>query len=203
MTQTALPPSGPSSDAPPPLPSASGAPAAASPAGPAAPAAADAAVAPVPLPGGFSLGRGADGRLQLADAHGVLHGGVVPVRAFPLTAPDEGLSLVGAEGRELAWIDRLDDLPPAARALLDAALATRDFAPTILRLDAVSGFATPSTWTVLTDRGPTRLTLRAEDDIRRLQGNTLLILGEGGVQYRIADRFALDKASRRLLERFL
>ena len=35
------------------------------------------------------------------------------MRAFALTAPDEGLSLLGADGHELAWIDRLADLPPA------------------------------------------------------------------------------------------
>jgi hypothetical protein len=169
----------------------------------ATPASGDAAAAPVPIDGGLWLGRGPDGRLLLTDAEGAVHAGVVPVRAFPLAAPGEGLSLVGAEGRELAWIDRLDSLPPAARTLVEAALAPRDFAPTIVRLDAVSGFATPSVWSVETDRGPTRFTLRAEDDIRRLQGNTLLILGEGGLQFRIADRFALDKGSRRLLERFL
>jgi hypothetical protein len=167
------------------------------------PASGDAAMAPVPIDGGLALGRGPDGRLLLSDAQGTVHAGVLPVRAFPLAAPGEGLSLVGAEGRELAWIERLDSLPPAARALVETALAPRDFAPTITRLDAVSGFSTPSVWSVVTDRGPTRFTLRAEDDIRRLQGNTLLIVGEGGVQFRIADRFALDKGSRRLLERFL
>jgi hypothetical protein len=44
--------------------------------------------------------------------------------------------------------------------------------------------------------------LKAEEDIRRLPGGQLLIASATGVQF-VAERFALDKASRRLLERFL
>ena len=67
----------------------------------------------------------------------------------------------------------------------------------------MSSFGTPSTWTVETDRGNTSFVLKGEEDIRRLKGNALLIAASEGVQYRIADMTALDKASRRLLERFL
>ena len=46
--------------------------------------------------------------------------------------------------------------------------------------------------------------LKAEEDIRRLGGRTrLLITGSDGVQYRIPDTTVLDRASQRLLERFL
>ena len=31
------------------------------------------------------------------------------MRAFPLSAPDEGMSIVSADGHELAWIDRLGE----------------------------------------------------------------------------------------------
>ena len=48
----------------------------------------------------FQLERDAFGRLVLIDAQGERHAGVVPVRAFPLTAPSAGLSLVGSDGRE-------------------------------------------------------------------------------------------------------
>jgi hypothetical protein len=60
----------------------------------------------------FQLRRHPLGRLVLTDAAGVEHLGVTPVRAFPIAAPDEGLSLVGPEGHELAWVPRLADLPP-------------------------------------------------------------------------------------------
>jgi len=151
----------------------------------------------------FRLERDAFGRIALIDAQGVRHEGIVPVRAFPLTGPDGGLSLVGADGRERAWIERIDQLPPALRELLDADLAARDFAPTLTRLHAVSSFGVPSTWTVSTDRGDTRFVLKAEEDIRRLEGGALLIASAHGVQFRIPDVKTLDRPSRKLLERFL
>ena len=110
--------------------------------------------------GSFSLERNAHGRLVLVDPQGVRHDGVLPVRAFPLAAPDEGLSLVGGDGRELAWIDRLSALPAAQRALVEEELAGREFMPVIERLLSVSTFSTPSTWTVDTDRGATTLVLK-------------------------------------------
>lgn len=151
----------------------------------------------------FKLERDAFGHLVLIEAEGVRHVGVVPVRAFPLSAPDEGLSLVGSQGRELLWIDRLDDLPEPVRALLVDDLAAREFAPTLLKLHKVSSFGVPSTWTVSTDRGDAQFVLKAEEDIRRLEGGALLIASAHGVQFRIPDVKALDRASRKLLERFL
>ena len=157
---------------------------------------------PTPLP--FQLHRNAHGRLVLTLADGTEHAGVLPVRAFPLAAPDEGLSLVGAGGQELLWIERLADLPAQPRSLLQEELAAREFVPAIERIRSVSGFSTPSTWQIDTDRGPTQLVLKAEEDIRRLQGRTALLIADAdGVQYAVHDTHALDKESLRLLERFL
>ncbi len=152
---------------------------------------------------GFELSRDSHGRLVLALADGGVHIGVVPVRAFPLSDPDGALSLVGPDGRECAWIERLADLPADARTLLAEELARREFAPVIEALLEVSTFTTPSTWTVRTDRGTTTLVLKGEEDIRRLAGTALLVTDSHGVGYRIADARVLDKRSRRLLERFL
>jgi hypothetical protein len=151
----------------------------------------------------FQLDRDPFGRLVLTDAQGERHVGVTPVRAFPLSAAEHGVSLVGGEGRELVWIDDVAQLPPQARALLQEELAVRDFAPTLLRLHGVSSFGVPSTWTVSTDRGDTSFVLKAEEDIRRLEGGALLIASAHGVQFRIPDVKTLDRASRKLLERFL
>jgi hypothetical protein len=151
----------------------------------------------------FLLTRNAMGRLVYTDGAGRVHTGVVPVRAFPIAAPDDGLSLISAEGHELAWIDRLDDLGPAQRQLIEADLAAREFVPVIQRLVSVSTFSTPSTWEVETDRGATTFVLKVEEDIRRLGGGALLIGSAHGVQFLVRDMLALDRGSRRLLERFL
>lgn len=151
----------------------------------------------------FTLTRNAAGRLVLTDAQGVAHDGVVPVRAFPISAPTEGLSLLGEDGHELRWIERLSDLPDGARTLIEAELAVREFMPEIVRIKEVSSFATPSKWQVSTHRGDTELLLKAEDHIRRLPGNALLIADGHGVSFLVRDIEQLDKHSRRLLERFL
>ena len=151
----------------------------------------------------FSLQRDAHGLLVCTDAQGQRHEGVVPVRAFPLSAPDEGVSLVGSDGHELLWIDRLSQVPEPMATLIREELASRDFVPVIRALLEVSTFATPSTWTVETDRGTTSFILKTEDDIRRLPGSALLINSSHGVVWSIPDRMGLDKHSRKLLERFL
>lgn len=151
----------------------------------------------------WRLQRNPFGRLVLTDARGVAHSGVVPVRAFPIGAPDEGLSLVGGDGHELVWVDRLSALPADLRQLLDEELTQREFTPVIQRIESVSTFSTPSTWQVDTDRGRTDFVLRSEDDIRRLEGQALLIMASHGVSFAVRDRLALDAHSRRLLDRFL
>ncbi len=147
--------------------------------------------------------RDSAGRLVHVAIDGTRSVGLVPVRAHPLSAPDDGISIVDTRGHEVLWLERLDSLGAAARALVEEDLRQREFRPVITRIAAVSTFATPSTWTVDTDRGAAAFTLKAEEDIRRLQGSRLLITSEDGVCWEIADRFALDRASRKLLERFL
>ncbi len=151
----------------------------------------------------FQLSRNAFGRLVLTDAQGQSHVGVTPVRAFPLSAPGQGLSLVGPDGHELVWLDDLEALPAASRRLVQEDLAVREFTPQIERLVSVSSFSTPSSWRVRTDRGELNFVLKAEEDIRRLPGGALLIASAEGLQLAVRDRFALDRASRKLLDRFL
>ncbi|UDF37145.1 UNVERIFIED_ORG: DUF1854 domain-containing protein [Shinella sp. XGS7] len=150
-----------------------------------------------------SLLRNAFGRLVLVDLEGREHEGVTPVRAHPISAPDEGISLVGVDGHELVWIARLSDLPPVDRELLEGEFAVREFMPQVRAILAVSTFSTPSQWTVDTERGAARFILKSEEDIRRLGEGRLLITSSHGLQFIVPDRFALDRASKRILERFL
>ena len=151
----------------------------------------------------MKLERNAFGKLRLTTADGTAHEGVVPVRAYPISAPGGQVSLMGPDGHELAWIERLNDLPPEARALVEDELARREFTPEIRRLLSVSSFATPSTWQVETDRGPATLVLKGEEDIRRMGHGVLLIADTHGVNFMIRRLADLDRHSRRLLDRFL
>jgi len=151
----------------------------------------------------FRLRHNALGRLVFINADGVEHEGAIPVRAFPIGAPDEGIALVSADGHELAWIEQWSDLTPELRAMIEAELATREFMPQISRIVGVSSFATPTVWEVETNRGNTSFTLKAEEDIRRLPQSALLISDSHGIQFLVRDTKALDKHSRKILDRFL
>jgi hypothetical protein len=150
------------------------------------------------------LQRNAHGRLELTLPGGTVHAGVIPVRAFPIAAPDEGLSLIGVEGSELLWVPRLSEAPAAFRELIEEELQVREFVPVIEQIESVSGFSTPCVWDVRTNRGPAQLQLKAEEDIRRLENRSHLLIASGdGVQFRVSNVADLDRHSRKLLERFL
>jgi hypothetical protein len=151
----------------------------------------------------FRLSRNAFGRLVFTDTDGTVSEGVVPVRAFPISAADEGVALISTDGREVAWLDRVGDLPDDRRSLVEAELAIREFMPEIKRIASVSSYATPSTWRVDTDRGETCLVLKGEEDIRRLGRTALLIADANGIQFLVRDIQSLDRASRKMLDRFL
>lgn len=151
----------------------------------------------------FQLERDSYGRLVLTAENGERHEGVTPVRAFPIAAPDEGISLVNFEGHEVGWAERIADLPAGVRGLIEEELASREFVPEIERIASVSSFACPSVWQVQTNRGTAELTLKGEEDIRRLSRTRLLIADSHGIQFLVRDLNELDRHSRKLLDRFL
>jgi hypothetical protein len=155
------------------------------------------------MTGDLQLHRNAFGQLVFTGTDGIDHVDVEPVRAFPITSPGVGIALMTRDGKEVAWIPGLDGLPEPARRLIEEELHGREFIPVIQRVCSVSGFATPCTWCVETDRGATTLVLNAEEDIRRLAPPTLLIMDSRGIQFLIRNPLGLDAASRRILDRFL
>lgn len=151
----------------------------------------------------FQLQRNPFGQLVLITANGESHAGVEPSRAFPITSPRENISILSHDGHELAWIPKLDELPTDIRHWIEEALESREFMPEIHRVSSVSGYATPCTWQIETDRGSTSLILNSEEDIRRLTAPALLVVDSRGIQFLIRDRSSLDVTSRRILDRFL
>lgn len=143
------------------------------------------------------------GRLVLLDEQGQQHVGVVPVCAFPISAPEAGIALMASDGRELLWIDNLANYPATMQNIIQQELAQREFMPEIKRIVRAASFAVPSAWQVETDRGDYSLLLKSEDDIRRLSKQSLLIADSNGIHFLIRDLTTLDKESRRILDRFL
>ena len=151
----------------------------------------------------FQLVRDAFGRLVLTNAEGEVFEGVVPVRAYPIQAPQEGIALVATDGHEVGWLDRLANAPEPVQALIQEALNTREFMPEILDIVSVTSFSSPCTWSVKTDRGDTRFVLRGNEDIRRVGPTVLLVTDSHGIQFKIRDLALLSKESRRIMDRFL
>lgn len=152
----------------------------------------------------FELSLDAFGKLVLVLADGRRVEGVMPVRSYPIQAPEHGIGIVDADGHEVAWIPALPDLPSDQQQLIRDALRAREFMPVIEAIDSVTSFSTPCTWHVRTDRGHTQFVLRGEEDIRRLGGGSgLLITDSHGIQFYVRDQAALDRDSRKLLDRFL
>jgi hypothetical protein len=150
----------------------------------------------------FKLSRNSFGHLSLINDLGT-YIDVVPVRAFPISGPQQSIAIVDREGHELVWIDSLDQVSEENQFLINEELAAREFIPVLTKINDVSTFATPSTWQVETNRGATQFILRGEDDIRRINKTMFLVSDNHGVQYLIQDIQSLDKHSKRLLDRFL
>ena len=152
---------------------------------------------------GLHLSYDALGRLVLELPDGGRYVGVVPVRCFPFTAPEERVCFCDEQGKEVYALAHLDDLPPDQRQQLVHDLESREFLPVIRRIYSVSLGANPTLWLVDTDRGEIRFTLPSEDNIRRLGDHGALIADTYGVRYRILDLRVLDKHSRKILSRYL
>jgi hypothetical protein len=152
----------------------------------------------------FTLERNPFGKLVLVIESGETFEGVVPVRAFPIQSPEEGISLVNTDGHEVAWVDALSAVAQPAQGLIREELSAREFMPVVAKILSVSSFSTPCTWTVQTDRGDTEFVLRGDEDIRRIgKDNALLIADSHGIQYLVRDQFALDLHSKKILDRFM
>lgn len=161
-------------------------------------------ITPTGTAAGWRLERSAFGQLHIVLGDGSRHEGVVPVRAFPIQSPEVGIAIVSQDGKEVAWVDNLADLQQPEQSLVREELAGREFMPVIERIDSVTSFSTPCTWTVQTDRGTTSFVLRGDEDIRRLgTEGTLLIADSHSIQYLVRDQYALDATSKRILDRFM
>ena len=151
----------------------------------------------------FALSKNTFGQLCLRTEDGQLHEQVLPVKAFPISLPEECIAIVDRDGHELIWLDNLNQVSAENQSIIKEELTNREFMPVLTKITEVSSFATPSTWTVETSRGATQFVLKGEEDIRRISKDTYLISDNHGVQYLIENIQSLDKHSRRLLDRFL
>jgi hypothetical protein len=105
-------------------------------------------------------------------------------------------------GEEVFLLERLEDLAEETRKLLLEDLKRREFLPRINKILTIEPSSEPSLWVVETDKGRIEFVLSTEDDVRQLDGKTMLIADSKGMRYVIRDVDKLDKKSRKAIRRF-
>jgi hypothetical protein len=152
----------------------------------------------------FTLQRDVWGQLVLTYTDGRRLQGVEVARAFPISAPEEYVSISDADGHEIMCIEDPSTLPSPVLAVVEEELSLREFVPVVVKLNEVFAETDPSEWQVLTDRGPTTFLMDDSDnDVRRLGPHRILLIDTHGIRYLIPDTRRLDGASRRILDRYL
>ena len=150
----------------------------------------------------IALHRDATGHLVVTGSDGSSHVRVTPVRTFPISDPERWIALINEDGKEIATIADLADLPAETADLVRQELAEREFLPRIERIVHVKTNKEPHEWDVITDRGPVQFLLR-DEDIRRLGPTRAILVDMHGVRYYIDDSRQLDAKSRRILTQYL
>ncbi len=131
---------------------------------------------------------------------GSVHAPVEPVRTFPLTQPDQYISLLDAHKNELGLIEDINQLQKADRTVLAEELEKCYFVPQITKIHALEGRFGVTQWEVETGSGAVSFDLRSRHDITSLSGGRVLIRDIDGNRYEIVNYHQLDPKSIALLE---
>jgi len=151
----------------------------------------------------FNLEKDVFGNIRLVLDGGQSYDQVRIIRAFPISDPENGFSIVNQDGHELVWFESFDQLSEDNQRIAHASLEQIEFIPVISKITDLNTYALPSIWDIETDRGVTKLKLKTEQDIRRVSSEALLITDANGIQYLIKNRKTLDKFSKKVLDRFM
>lgn len=135
---------------------------------------------------------------------------VVVLRSFPVTNPDEFLSVREPDskkqgrGKEIGMIRRITDFDEATRQLLSEELDRRYFTPEIQKIMSVKDKFGYLYWEVVTTAGHVTFVLNNPfSNIRILEDGRILINDIDGNVFEIRDPANLDAASLKKIEIYL
>ena len=135
---------------------------------------------------------------------------VVPVRAFPITDPEEFISVKEPDskekgkGAEIGLIRRITDFDADTQALLREELDRRYFTPVILRLTGVKEKFGYYYWDAETSAGKVSFVMtNITSNIRTLEDGRVFIHDIDGNCFQIPDPTKLDKASLKKIEIYM
>lgn len=130
---------------------------------------------------------------------------VRPVRAFPLTEPDEYIGLLDSiTGREIGILRSMRDLEGPTRQMVQTALDKGYFVPKITRiLEAKKEYGTVY-WDVETDRGPRQFVMRGiRDSIHEIESGRYLVVDIDGNRFEVPQLEELNSRSQALWDRIV
>jgi len=128
--------------------------------------------------------------------------GAQVARCFPWSLPDTHISVRDADGKEIVLLESLDDLPAAAREVVEEELHKKVFNPKILRIASMKEEFGITSITAETDRGEVTFQIRSHENVRRLSPVRALFRDVDGNTYELPDITALDAASQRHLQQY-
>ena len=131
---------------------------------------------------------------------GSAHAPVEPVRTFPLSQPDQYISLLDADKNELGLIEDIKQLNKTDQTVLAEELEKCYFMPKITKIHDLAGRFGVTEWAAETEVGLVSFDLRSRNDITSLDGGRVLIKDIDGNRYEIVNYHRLDPKSIALLE---
>ena len=135
---------------------------------------------------------------------GELHENIHLVRAFPLSAPTEMISIRDTENKEYGVILNLDGLEDESRKLADEELDRRYFTPQITKINSLKNDASMWKFDVETTRGHSDFFVRNwRDNAHELNSGRWQITSDDGGRYEILNLDDLDEKSQILIEQLL
>ncbi|MBO5041705.1 MAG: DUF1854 domain-containing protein [Clostridia bacterium] len=135
---------------------------------------------------------------------------IVPVRAFPVSSPNEFISIrepdtqLKGRGSEIGMIRRLSDFPEDVSAMIADELSRRYFTPAIQKIHSFSEKFGYCYWDVTTAAGRVEFIMNnPTSNIRTLEDGRVFMYDIDGNCFTIEDPKALDKHSYRKVEVYL
>jgi len=123
-----------------------------------------------------------------------------PRRLFPVSRPEEYITLLNSEGKEAAVIRRVDDLNDSSARVIANSLNDYYLVPFITAILSIEEKNGTMSWTVMTNRGKKTFDIRNRNhDIRVHPDGSVRIRDSHDNRYVIADHRKLDKHSLRLI----
>jgi len=148
------------------------------------------------------MSREPNGSVSVAISGDRVYGAVGVLRAAPLSDPDHFVSIVDADGQEIAMIKEPYELDADTRRILEEELGRRYPSVPIRRIRSARNNA--GVWHVDVDTDGGRRELRLPDlgeSVRCVGGSRYVLQDSSGTRFEIWDARALDKRSMRQLDK--